>query len=103
MTDSLGSMMEALRPHPSSLRKQVEARHESAAEFSFYGPAGSDFGQTTCKPRTKDSGHFSPGPARAASPPPPRRSTGGRAFAALAGAGHDALRGTTPPRERDPE
>ena len=64
MTDSLGSMMEALRPHPSSLRKQVEARHESAAEFSFYGPAGSDFGQTTCKPRTKDSGHFSPGPAR---------------------------------------
>ena len=64
MTDSLGSLVENLRPHPSSLRKQVEARHKSAGEFSFYGPAGSDFGQSLCKPRTRDAGHFSPGPAR---------------------------------------
>ena len=88
----------ALRPFPSSLRSllgpQVEARHDSGAQFScgfpapylptssfrnflggrgtadplrarrFYGPAGSDFGQSRCVPRTKDPRFTSPGPAK---------------------------------------
>lgn len=53
-----------LRPYPSSLGSQVEARHSSGPQFSFYGPSGTHFGNRTCPPRTKEVVNISPGPAR---------------------------------------
>ena len=58
----------SLLPFPSSVRSllgsQVEARHESGPQFSFYGPAGTDFGTRRCRARTRLKTTESPGPAR---------------------------------------
>ena len=58
----------SLLPFPSSVRSllgsQVEARHESGPQFSFYGPAGTDFGTRRCRARTRLKATESPGPAR---------------------------------------